>query len=89
MADVATTLTVQVSEAALARLKDLAARRELSPADLVGEALDAYLDLQDWQVAAIEEAVKEADAGGPFIDHEEVVAWARSLGTENQLPRPE
>ena len=54
MADPAT-LTVQVSEQALARLEALAAQTGQSASDLVDEALTNYLDLHEWQVAAIDD----------------------------------
>ena len=36
----------------------------------------------------LREAVRRADAGGPFISAEKVHEWMRSWGTENELPRP-
>ena len=82
------TLNVQVPAEALARLEALAIQTEQNVADLVAEALAAYLEHQDWMAKEIAQAVAEADAGGPFIEHGEVAAWIRSLGTENELPRP-
>jgi RHH-type rel operon transcriptional repressor/antitoxin RelB len=84
-----TELTVRVPKRALARIEALAAQTGQSTSHLVGEALAAYLDYQDWKIAAIAEAIKEADAGGPFVEHERVEAWVRSWGTENELPPPE
>ena len=83
-----TEMTVQVPKQALARIEALAAQTGQSTSELVGEALVAFLDYQEWKIAAIAEAVKEADAGGPFIEHERVEAWVRSWGIDHELPRP-
>jgi predicted transcriptional regulator len=57
----------------------LARSTQRTPSFLAAEAIAAYLETQAWQVAAIEEAVRKADSGGPFVDHEAVVNWAQSL----------
>jgi predicted transcriptional regulator len=83
------TLTIQVPERSLARLQALAAQTGQSAADLVGEALEAYLDLQEWQTAAIAEAVAGSRAGEVPIEHERMVAWLESWGTDHELPPPQ
>ena len=83
------TLTIQMTEQSLARLQALAAQTGQSPADVAGEAVEAYLDLQEWQVAAIGEALEASAAGEQPIEHERMAAWLRSWGTENELPPPE
>jgi predicted transcriptional regulator len=46
---------------------------------LLNEAVDAYLDAQRWQIAHIEESIRQADSG-MGKPHEEVVAkWRRRL----------
>jgi predicted transcriptional regulator len=55
---------------------------------VINQALDVFLEVHDWQVAHIARAKKEADAGGPFIAHEDMVRWIDSLGTEGELPAP-
>ncbi len=81
-------LTIQLPKAELERLDALAERTSRSKSALAGEALAAYLDAQEWQVAAIREAVAAADAGAVPIDHAEVASWVRSWGTDSELPRP-
>jgi predicted transcriptional regulator len=83
------TLTIQVPEQSLARLQALAAKTGQSETDLIGEALEAYLDLQDWQAAAIAEAVAGSKAGEVPIEHERMVAWLKSWGTDHELPPPQ
>jgi predicted transcriptional regulator len=54
---------------------------------LIEQALNDYVETQKWQIAAIEEGIREADAG-LTIPHKEVVRWIRSLGTSKELSRP-
>jgi predicted transcriptional regulator len=82
-------LTIQVPERSLARLQALAAQTGQTEAALVGEALEAYLDLQEWQAAAVAEAVAASRAGEVPIEHERMVAWLKSWGTEDELPPPQ
>jgi predicted transcriptional regulator len=53
---------------------------KVAPADLAG--------LQEWQLAAVEEGIRDADAVR-VVAHEDVVAWVRSWGQPNELPMPE
>jgi predicted transcriptional regulator len=83
------TLTIQVPERSFARLQALAAHTGQSETDLVGEALEAYLDLQEWQVAGIKEALEASKAGEEPIEHERMAAWLKSWGTDHELPPPQ
>ena len=87
MADTAP-LTVRLPREYLERLNALAQSTRRSESSLAGEALAAYLEAREWQVAAISEAVEAADAGASPIGHAAVAAWLRSWGTEGELPRP-
>lgn len=64
------------------RLGALSRRTRRSRSETAAEAIAAYLDVQEWQVAAIERAVREADQGDAFVEHEEVECWLRSWGHE-------
>ncbi len=79
---------VSVRPDLVAELDKLAAATGRSRAELTEEALAAYLDVQRWQIAGIEQAIREADAGEPGVAHEEVVAWVRSWGTDDERPPP-
>jgi predicted transcriptional regulator len=81
-------LTIQVPKEYLDRLCALAATTGRSESSLAGEALAAYLGLQEWHVAAISAAVAEADAGATPVEHAAVVEWLKSWGTDGELPRP-
>ncbi len=56
------------------------AQHEAGRSFLAAEAIADYVDLNAWQVAEIEKAIGEADAG-PFADDSEVAAtfskWSR------------
>lgn len=52
-------------------------------------ALADYLAIQEWQVAVIEEAVHEVEAGAPMVEHQDVVAWLQSWGSDEELPPPQ
>jgi predicted transcriptional regulator len=55
----------------------------------VEEALIPFLDYEEWKIAAIAEAVAASDAGEEPIEHEAIVEWLNSWGTENELPPPQ
>lgn len=71
------------------KLADLARSTKQSESRLAVEAIAAYVESAAWQVEEIERALREADAGGPFIEHERVVEWLKSWGTGQELPPPE
>lgn len=82
------TVTVPLDPATLNALGSLAASDGRSPEALAAEAIAGYVEEQTRQIRQIEDAVRRADAGGPFIDHDRVTAWARSLGSDTPLPTP-
>lgn len=69
------------------RLDRLAGSTKRSRSFLASEALNEYLERHEWQIAAINDAVKEADKG-VFVSQEAVSDWLTSWGTENELPAP-
>lgn len=61
------------------RLDKLAQATERSRAALAADAVRQYLDLNEWQIAAIEAGVKEANHG-QLIDHARLKAkWEKKL----------
>jgi predicted transcriptional regulator len=61
------------------RLDKLAKATARSRASLAAEAVRQYVELNEWQIAAIQEGVLEADAG-QFIDHARLKAkWEKKL----------
>ena len=52
-------------------LDALAAAQQRDRSYLLNEAIDHYLDLQQYHIRLIEEGIREADAG-ELVDHEQV-----------------
>jgi len=74
------TMTVRLPVEVKERLERLAHSTERSKAYLAGRAIEEYLETQEWQVRAIQEAVCEADGGAAgFVEHDAVTS--RVLGT--------
>lgn len=51
------------------------------------QALSAYLETQAWQIAHIEQGLKELEAG-KSVPHETVKAWVASWGTDDERDPP-
>ena len=81
-------LTVRLKPEVRQRLDAIARDTKRSAAQLATEAIETYVDLNAWQVAHIQAALAEDEAGGAVIPHEEVVQWMQSWGTDQELPRP-
>ncbi len=81
-------LTVELPRDLVERLKALAERTEWDVAAYVREALTGYIPFQEREIALIEEAIADIDAGGPTYSNEEVMAWIESWGKPDELPPP-
>jgi RHH-type rel operon transcriptional repressor/antitoxin RelB len=68
------TMTIRLPEIIKNKLEDLARATERSKAYLAAKAIEEFITTQEWQIQAIQEAVKEADSpNAKFIEHEAVV----------------
>ena len=54
---------------------------------VIEQAVRDFVAVQEWQLAAIDEGIKAADAGH-VVAHEDVVAWVESWGQADELPMP-
>jgi len=81
------TFTVRVDTAAKKRLEKLAKNTGRSRSFLAAEAIHAYLDVNEWQVAGIKEAIASVDRG-EGIPHEQVKRWVASWDSDSELPKP-
>jgi RHH-type rel operon transcriptional repressor/antitoxin RelB len=76
-------MTIRVDRKIKARLEKLARVTARSKSWLAAEAIRAYIELNEWQIAEIKAALKEADAGD-FASEGEVEAvfgkWRRGAG---------
>jgi predicted transcriptional regulator len=82
-----TSLSFRVPKAKAEQIEQLAKAMDRPKSWLLQEALDAYLDLQAWHVAQIEQGRRELREG-KGIPHEKVVAWLESWGTEDESEPP-
>ena len=75
-----TTLSVRVRPSTKSRLEKLAKSTGRSRAFLAAEAISAYLDTNEWQVAGITKALSSLDRG-KGIAHTRVSDWIASWET--------
>ncbi len=64
-------MTIRVDRKTKTRLEKLAKAMERTKSYLAAEAIRTYVELNEWQIAEIKTALKEADAGD-FATAEEV-----------------
>jgi predicted transcriptional regulator len=81
MADT-TSLSFRVPKEKADLLEQLAGAMDRPKSWLLQQALDAYLEVQAWHVAHIEQGRRELREG-KGVPHEEVVRWVESWGTED------
>lgn len=60
-----------------ARLKRLAEQSGRDQSELAREALDQFLSIQEWQIAGIERAMAQADAGDFASDRDVKAAFEK------------
>lgn len=82
-----TPLTLRVDRNTRARLDRLAKATDRSRAFLAADAIERYLDQNEWQIQAIAAGVAAADAG-ELISHHEVESWLQSWGKADEKKRP-
>ncbi len=80
-------ISLRIPDTVKDRLDRLADSTKRSRSFLASEALNEYLERHEWQIATIDDAVKEADKG-VFVSQEAVSDWLASWGTQNELPVP-
>jgi RHH-type transcriptional regulator, rel operon repressor / antitoxin RelB len=72
------TLSIRVEDSAKDRLNELSKSTGRSSSFLAAEAINAYLDINEWQVAGIKQGIASLEAGNS-TPHSEVRAWAEKL----------
>ncbi len=72
------TISLELPLELVKRLEEISEITNQSVTQLVVTAIEQYLDSRDWQSAAIQEAVTEADSpNAVFLDHDDVVERLR------------
>lgn len=82
-----TTFTVRVDPAVKKRLEKLAKNTGRSRSFLASEAINEYLDVNEWQVTGIKQAIGSLDRG-KGIPHDQVKEWVSSWGKKNERSVP-
>jgi predicted transcriptional regulator len=73
------TVSFRLKAEKIAQLDELGRAQARDRTFLLNEAVDAYLDVQRWQIEHIKESLRQADSG-MGSPHEKVVAnWRRRL----------
>jgi predicted transcriptional regulator len=73
------TISFRLDANTVERLDELAKSQARDRTFLLNEAVNAYIQTQQWQIEHIQEGIRQADAG-MGIPHEQVVAkWRRRL----------
>jgi RHH-type rel operon transcriptional repressor/antitoxin RelB len=82
-----TTFSVRVDSGVKKRLERLAKSTGRSRSFLAAEAINEYLEINEWQVAGIRRAITSMDRG-EGVPHESVRDWVESWGRKNEKPTP-
>ena len=69
-APMSTTMTIRLEEDTKARLDQLADATNRSRSFLAAEAIREYIELNEWQIGEVRQALKEADRGEFATDAE-------------------
>lgn len=80
-------LTAHIPLPLAEQVDKIASRLERSRGWIVKQALSAWVGQEEERRRLTLEALSDVDAGD-VIDHQDVRAWAESLGTEAPLPVP-
>lgn len=70
------TMSIRLSLQTRERLDKLAQATDRSKSWLAAQAVEAFLDLQEWQVAAIQEGLAQAERG-EFVEQDTILAKLR------------
>jgi predicted transcriptional regulator len=82
-----TTFTVRVEPVVKKRLEKLAKSTGRSRSFLAAEALNEYLDVNEWQVSGVKQAMASLDRG-EGVSHKHVSDWVGSWGRKRERPIP-
>ena len=83
-----TSINVRMDSELGDKLATVAARLDRPKSWVIEHALRDFIELQLWQFAAIEEGLRDAEAGR-VVPHEDVAAWVESWGSPDERPMPE
>ena len=73
-------VTVRMPSEVTEKLERIAERLDRSRNWVINEAIERYLDVYDWQTARIAERLDQAEHGGTFVPHDQVMARLEAKG---------
>lgn len=83
------TMTIRLPETIKNKLENLAAATERTKAYLAAKAIEEFVATQEWQIQAIQEAVKEADSPqARFIEHDTVARKLQERMARRLVKKP-
>lgn len=81
------TISLRIDAELGERLERLANETRRTKSFLAVEAIREYVELQEWQILGIRDAMAQADAG-ELVDHEQVESWLKTWGTRDEQEPP-
>ncbi len=81
-------MSVRLPETLNEQVMEVAAALDRPRSWVIEQAVRDYVAMQQWQLTAIDEGIRAADAG-EVAAHEDVVKWVRSWDSADELPPPE
>ncbi len=84
------TMTLRLDDETHRRLDRLAKSTTRSKSFLASQALNDYLEMNEWQVEQITRTLEVSDsaAASQFVEHSRVTSWLESWGSENEGDPP-
>jgi RHH-type transcriptional regulator, rel operon repressor / antitoxin RelB len=82
-----TSFTIRLDVSVKKRLEKLAKRTGQSRSFLAAQAINEYLEVNEWQVNGIRQAIASLDRG-EGVTHERVRDWVASWEGEDERPIP-
>ena len=78
MISTAKNLTIRIKQSTKTRLDAMAQATRRTKSAMAEEALEQYLEVTEWQIKGIQEAIAEADrADAQWIEHDDIMAkWS-------------
>jgi len=77
-------LTIRLDSKTKKRLNALANQTRRSKSFLAAEAIEAYLEAEEWQLGEVSAGLKELDRG-ESVSHTRVSKWLRSWGKAGEV----
>lgn len=81
------TLSIRIDSATKKRLETLSRRSNRSKSFLAAEAIAAYVEAEEWQLAEVQAGIAELDSE-QGIGHDKVSKWLRSWGKPGETKTP-